>query len=86
MKKVQKKKLDFYDIKALNQRLAMEFLTSSALDTVIIVQKNKIYYFINCLQIKKFVYINNRDIFIFPEKHYQTKKDSSNIIQYKLLF
>ena len=53
---------------------------------VIIVQKNKICHFINCLQIEKFARINNRDIIIFPTKYYQIKKDSYNFIQHKLLF
>lgn len=64
----------------------MELFTSGAMDTIIIVQKNKTCHLINRLQIEKFARANNRDIIIFPEEHYQMKKDSRNLIKHELLF
>lgn len=82
----QERKLDSWDINTLNQRIVREVLTSDALDTVIVMQKNKTRYLINCLQIENFAHVNNRDIIIFLLKHYQTKKDSNNLIKDELLF
>ncbi len=79
-------KLDSRDVNALNRRLAMELPTSGALDTVIVVQKNKTRHLINRLQIEKFARANNRDIIIFPAEHYRTKKDGGNLIQHESLF
>lgn len=45
-----------------------------ALDTVIMILKNKIWHFINYPQIKKFAHINNRDIIIFLAEYYWKKK------------
>lgn len=79
LKRVREKKLDFCDVRALKQKLAIEFPTSGALNIIIMIQKNKTYHFINYLQIKKFAYINNWDIIIFREKYYQSKKDANNM-------
>lgn len=49
LKKVQERKFDFYDIGTLNQRLVIKFPVSIILNKIIIVQKNKIYNFINYL-------------------------------------
>lgn len=74
MKIAWDRKLDSRDIKTLNQRLAIELLTSDALNIVLIIQKNKTCHLINYLQIEKVVYVNNRDIIIFPVEDYKMKK------------
>lgn len=86
LKRVRNGKLDFRDIRDLNQRLAIELLILSTLNTVVIVQKNKTCYLVNRLQIEKFPQANNQDIIIFPIEYYKIKKDSDNLIQYELLF
>ncbi len=58
------------DVEALNQRLAMELLTTGAMDTVLVVQKNKTRHLINRLQIEMFARANNREIIIFLEEYY----------------
>lgn len=70
LRRTREEKLDFCDIRSLNQRLAMELPTSSALHIVIIVQKNKTCHLINRLQIEKFAHANNRDIIIFLREYY----------------
>lgn len=49
LKIAKERKLDFCDVRVLNQRLAMELPTSGALNTVIVVQKNKTCHLINRL-------------------------------------
>ena len=80
LRRAREEKLDYWDVITLNQRVAIKLPTSGALDTVIMVQKNKTRHLINRLQIEKFAYANNQDIIIFPAKHYQTKKDGGNLI------
>ena len=79
-------RFDFLDINTLNQKLAIKLLILGNLDTVIMVEKNKICHFIKNLQIKKFEYINNQNIIIFLIEQYQIKKDGDNLIQHELLF
>ncbi len=64
----------------------MKLPTTGAMDTVIVVQRNKTCHLINCLQIEIFACVNNREIIIFPGKHYRMKKDSGNLIQHEQLF
>ena len=82
LKKVREGKIDFQDIWALNQGLA----TLVAIDTIIVVQKNKTCHFINRSQIKNFAHAKNLDIIIFLAEHYQAKKNGGNLIKHKLLF
>lgn len=86
LKRVWDKRLDSQNVGTLNQRLAMELPILGALSIVVIVQKNKTCYFINCLQIEKFVLANNRDIIIFPVEYYRIKKDDDNLVKHELLF
>lgn len=49
LRRAREEKLDSCNVRALNQRLAMEFPTSGALNTVIVIQKNKTRLSINRL-------------------------------------
>lgn len=66
LRKIKDEKLDFRDIKALNQRLAMKLPILGAIN---IVKKQKNYYFINCLPIEMFICANNSEIIIFLKEH-----------------
>lgn len=63
----------------------MEIHNSDTLNTIIMIQENKIYYIINWLQIEKFVFTNNWDIDIFSIEYYWVKKVSVNLIYHKSL-
>lgn len=80
LKRAWDKRLDSQNVRTLNQRLAIELPILGALSIVVIVQKNKTCYFINCLQIEKFVLANNRDIIIFPVEYYRIKKDDDKLV------
>ncbi len=73
-------RLGSQDVRALNQRLAIELSTIGVMDTVIVVQRNKTCHLINHIQIKIFARANNREIIIFPGEYYQMKKDDDNLI------
>ena len=59
LKKAQNGKLDSRDVKVLNQRLAIQFLTLDTLNTIVMVQKNKTCHIVDYLQIEKFAYTND---------------------------
>lgn len=86
MKKAREGNFDLRDVQTLNQRLAKDLLTTGAIYTVIIIQKNKTCNFINQFEIEKYARENNRDIIIILAKYYPMNKDNGNLIQHKLLF
>ncbi len=64
----------------------MELPTTGAIDTVIVIQRNKTPHLITCLQIEIFAHANNWEIIIFLGEHYRMKKDDNNLIQHEQLF
>lgn len=86
LKKLQKEKLNFWDINTLNQRIVKKFCISGAFNTIIMMQNNRTYHLINCPKIAIFEYANNWHIITFLVKYYQIKKDGDNLIHDKLLF
>lgn len=78
--------MNIHNINILNKRGATNLSDSGLLDTVVFLQKNITRHLVNRVQIKRFTYVNNQTIVIFPEEHYQLKKDGGNLARHELLF
>ena len=74
------------EVHTLNVWVATYLLYSDFADTIIIVQKNKTRYLINCLQAENFSCSQTMDLIFFFAKHSRNKKDRGNLIQHEDLF
>lgn len=86
MKQVRQGKLDISNVDILNQKVETNLLDPKDLDIIDVVQRNKHWHLINCMQIEQFARANRQTIIIFPAKHHCLKKDGSNFVQYEILF
>lgn len=84
LKQVRQGKLDIFNVDTLNLKILTSLSNSRDLDTIAIIQKNKHWHLINCLQIECFAKTNHQTIIIFPTKHHYSKKDSRNFIKYEI--
>lgn len=69
LKHIRNNLLNLKDINILNAQVVLYFLNSNFINTVIIVQKNRTKYLINCLQALYFAFSQNLDLILFLAKH-----------------
>lgn len=80
LKRARHDLLNLEDINSLNAQVATHLPHSNFANTIIIVQKNKTRYLINCLQAENLAFSHNMDLIFFPAKHFRNKKDGGNLI------